>query len=99
MNDGHDTSAPGPTNPPAPSGAPERRPSTELPTFPGPNVSVKTNVTMHYKSIDADGKVTTVDVDPRAAKRLFYGGIALLIVSVLLIFAATLFLAAHFWPK
>ena len=77
----------------------ESPPSTELATSPEPQVSVKTNVSMRYRSVDADGKVTTVDVDPKAAKGLLWGGFALLIVSVLVIFAATLLLAAHFWPK
>jgi len=57
---------------------------------PAPAVKVKTNVSMSYRKVDSDGRVTRFDMDSKAAKRLFYGGIALLVISAVLIFAATL---------
>lgn len=76
---------PGPVQPAASSGqvAPEVRVAP-------PKVDVKTKVTMSYRAVDADGTVTQFDVNPKAAKRMFFGGIALLVISAILIFAATL---------
>jgi hypothetical protein len=75
------------------------RPASDAPTVPAPqnpppspHVTASTSVNMRYRQIDADGKVTQIDVDPKAAKRVFYGGIALLVISAILIFAATLML-------
>lgn len=99
MTDEHDTVTRGdaePSQAPEVAAAPEApiAPATPtgLPAFPEPKVTVKTNVNMHFKSVDASGKVTEVDVDPKAAKRLLYGGIALLVISALVIFAATILL-------
>ena len=53
----------------------------------GPHITVKTKVNMRIREVGADGKVTTIDVDPKAAKRfmMLAVGVGVLLVLVVML--------------